>query len=95
MKLRADAWSATEASAKEVELKVTQGPDRVATWTVDKDGTLTRSVQQGKRVIEQQRWREIAKGWRFEVKEPEITVKDPVAGELRMVMELKLLEKAK
>ena len=94
MKFHNDAWTATTASASGVELTLTEPGERVAKWSVAADGTLSRSVQQGKRTTEQQRWPEIAKGWSFSINGPEIVVKDPLAGELRLVMQLKLLEKA-
>jgi Tfp pilus assembly protein FimT len=94
-KLRSDAWTATAATATDGELTFTESADRVARWKVAQDGSLSREVQQGKEVVEKQRWPDMAKGWTFAVKNPEVALKDPVAGELRLLMQLKLLEKTR
>src|SRR4051812_20911206 len=54
-KLRSDAWTATDATAKDGELTFTESADRVARWKVAQDGSLSREVQQGKEVVEKQR----------------------------------------
>jgi Tfp pilus assembly protein FimT len=94
-KLRSDAWTATSATASGAELSLTQSGEQIAKWNVAADGTLTRNLQQGEQILEQQRWPLIAKGWAFSVSDPEITLKDPIAGELRLVMQIKLLDKSK